>query len=40
MNDMNVEDDLEIKLTAGDNLTTYHTIQWIEPMKGIQTLSV
>ena len=25
---------------ARDNLTTYHTIQWIEPTKGIETLGV
>ena len=28
-------DDMEIKLTAGDDLTTYHTIQWIPTTKGI-----
>ena len=35
-----VQDDLEIKLTAGNDLTTYHTIQQIPTMKGIHTLGV
>ena len=33
-------DDMEIKLMAGDDLTTYHTIQQIPTTKGIRTLSV
>ena len=40
MNDMPVPDDLDIKLMARDDLTTYHTIQWIPTTKGIWTLSV
>ena len=34
MNEM-PPDAFEIKLTAGDDLTTYHTIQQIPTMKGI-----
>ena len=39
MNEM-PPDELEIKLTAGDDLTTYHTIQQIPTAKGIQTLGI
>ena len=39
MNEM-PPDDYDIKLTAGDDLSTYHTIQWIPNMKGIRTLGV
>ena len=33
-------DDYDIKLTAGDDLSMYHTIQQMPNMKGIQTLGV
>ena len=40
MNEMTVPDDPEIKLMAGDDLTTYHTIQRIPTTKGIHSLGV
>ena len=39
MNEMPT-DDYGIKLTAGDDLSTFHTIQWIPNMRGIRTLGV
>ena len=39
MNEMPL-DEFDIKLTAGNDLSTYHTIQRIPTTKGIQTLGI